>query len=118
MAPRFPAPSPWQVIFVPGGRIALPWEGMNVRTYIEQRTLDAAHYLTDTGGTVRQCAAFLGVSKTTIHKDMRCRLRDIDPGLFAEVSAVLEKNRRERHLRGGMATRRKYEQKRAGEISS
>ena len=56
-------------------------------------------------------------SKTTIHKDMRNRLKDIDPGLFAEVSAVLDKNRRERHLRGGMATQRKYARQREGTLS-
>ena len=82
------------------------------------RVTDAARHILATGATVRQCAERFGVSKTTIHKDMRKRLKEIDPGLFAEVSAVLDKNRRERHLRGGMATRRKYEQKRAGEISS
>ena len=48
---------------------------------------------------------------------MRKRLKEIDPGLFAEVSAVLDKNRRERHLRGGMATRRKYERRREGTLS-
>ena len=78
------------------------------------RVTGAARHILATGATVRQCAERFGVSKTTIHKDMRCRLRDIDPGLFAEVSAVLEKNRRERHLRGGMATRRKYARRREG----
>ena len=78
---------------------------MRVKREIYLRVTGAARHILATGATVRQCAE-------------RCRLRDIDPGLFAEVSAVLEKNRRERHLRGGMATRRKYEQKRAGEISS
>lgn len=72
------------------------------------RVTDAARHILSTGETVRQCAEKFGVSKTTIHKDMRERLREIDSGLFHEVSAVLEKNRRERHLRGGMATRRKY----------
>ena len=66
---------------------------------------------------MRQCAERFGVSKTTIHKDMRKRLKEIDPGLFAEVSAVLDKNRRERHLRGGMATRRNYERRREGTLS-
>ena len=97
-----------KVIFVPGGRIALPWEGMNVRTYIEQRTLDAAHYLMDTGGTVRQCAAFLGVSKTTIHKDIRKRLPELDGELALRVNEILENNKADRHLRGGRATRQKY----------
>lgn len=72
------------------------------------RVTDAARHILATGATVRQCAEKFGVSKTTIHKDMRERLKEIDPGLFGEVSKVLEKNRRERHLRGGMATQRKY----------
>lgn len=81
------------------------------------RVTDAARHILATGATVRQCAERFGVSKTTIHKDMRKRLKEIDPGLFAEVSAVLDKNRRERHLRGGMATRRKYERQREGTLS-
>ncbi len=79
-----------------------------MRTYIEQRTLDAARYLTDTGGTVRQCAAFLGVSKTTIHKDIRRRLPELDGELARRVDAVLQNNKADRHLRGGRATRQKY----------
>ena len=78
------------------------------------RVTGAARHILATGATVRQCAERFGVSKTTIHKDMRLRLKQIDPGLFAEVSQVLEKNRRERHLRGGMATRRKYARRREG----
>ena len=81
------------------------------------RVTDAARHILAPGATVRQCAERFGVSKTTIHKDMRKRLKEIDPGLFAEVSAVLDKNRRERHLRGGMATRRKYERRREGTLS-
>ena len=81
------------------------------------RVTDAARHILATGATVRQCAERFGVSKTTIHKDMRKRLKEIDPGPFAEVSAVLDKNRRERHLRGGMATRRKYERRREGTLS-
>ena len=81
------------------------------------RVTDAARHILATGATVRQCAERFGVSKTTIHKDMRKRLKEIDPGLFAEVSAVLDKNRRERHLRGGKATRRKYERRREGTLS-
>ena len=85
---------------------------------VQNRVTEAAEHILKTGATVRACAEAFGVSKTTIHKDMRCRLKDIDPGLFAEVSAVLEKNRRERHLRGGMATRRKYARERENALSS
>ena len=90
---------------------------MRVKREIYIRVTDAARHILATGATVRQCAERFGVSKTTIHKDMRNCLKDIDPGLFAEVSAVLDKNRRERHLRGGMATRRKYERRREGTLS-
>ena len=90
---------------------------MRVKREIYIRVTDAARHILATGATVRQCAERFGVSKTTIHKDMRKRLKEIDPGLFAEVSAVLDKNRRERHLRGGMATRRKYERRREGTLS-
>ena len=90
---------------------------MRVKLEIYIRVTDAARHILATGATVRQCAERFGVSKTTIHKDMRKRLKEIDPGLFAEVSAVLDKNRRERHLRGGMATRRKYERRREGTLS-
>ena len=91
---------------------------MRVKREIYLRVTGAARHILATGATVRQCAERFGVSKTTIHKDMRCRLRDIDPGLFAEVSAVLEKNRRERHLRGGDATRRMYEKRRRARLAA
>lgn len=87
---------------------------MRVKREIYIRVTEAARHILATGATVRQCAEKFGVSKTTIHKDVRQRLQKIDPGLFREVSDVLEKNRRERHLRGGMATKRKYCLKREG----
>lgn len=79
---------------------------------ISLRVTGAARHILDSGATVRQCAEKFGVSKTTIHKDVRERLPRLDPALFEQVSEVLEKNRRERHLRGGMATRRKYQARR------
>ena len=72
------------------------------------RVTGAARHILATGATVRQCAERFGVSKTTIHKDMRLRLKQIDPGLFAEVGAVLRLNKSERHIRGGRATSQKY----------
>ena len=75
---------------------------------IRTRCVDTAHYILNTGATVRRCSARFGVSKTTVHKDMRQRLVKIDPQLAAEVYRILELNRLERHLRGGEATRRKY----------
>jgi len=82
-----------------------------VRESVHRRVLRAAEYVLETGATVRACAARMGVSKTTIHKDMRLRLPEIDSELGREVDAVLRKNLRERHLRGGEATRRKYRER-------
>ena len=82
------------------------------------RVTGAARHILATGATVRQCAERFGVSKTTIHKDSPCRPRAIAPARFAEGRAVLEKNRRERHLRGGMATQRKYARERENALSS
>ena len=63
---------------------------------------------------VRVCAKRFGVSKTTIHKDMRERLKEISPALYAQVSQVLAKNKAERHIRGGEATREKYQKTQQG----
>lgn len=80
-----------------------------MRQYIVTRVLDTAAYMLKTGATVRDSAEKLGVSKTTVHKDMRVRLPQIDPELYKAVDKVLGINMSERHLRGGEATRRKYE---------
>jgi len=81
---------------------------MGVQEHIVDRVLRTAEYILETGATVRACAKRLGVSKTTVHKDMRVRLPQVDPATALAVSCVLEKNKAERHLRGGEATRRKY----------
>ena len=79
-----------------------------MRPDIDGRVLALADYVIETGGTVRAAAERFGVSKSTVHKDLTDRLKQIDPSLYAEVGRVLEQNRRERHIRGGMATRIKY----------
>ena len=79
-----------------------------MREDVQRRVLQAAEYMLETGATVRACAARMGVSKTTIHKDVRIRLPKINSELGRDVDRVLLKNLRERHLRGGEATRRKY----------
>ncbi len=76
--------------------------------YIEARVLDIADYIVETGATVRAAASVFGVSKSTVHKDITERLRQINKALGEQVAAVLEVNRDERHIRGGMATREKY----------
>ncbi len=65
-------------------------------------------YITKTGATVRAAAKVFGVSKSTVHKDVTERLLREDPVLYKDVKKVLEKNKLERHIRGGMATRKKY----------
>ncbi|MBR3611313.1 MAG: sporulation transcriptional regulator SpoIIID [Oscillospiraceae bacterium] len=74
----------------------------------EERTILAAEYIIEKGATVRAAAKKFGVSKSTVHKDVSERLRKINPALFLEVKAVLEKNKQERHIRGGNATKEKY----------
>ncbi len=82
-----------------------------MREYIEERTLEAANYIVDNNATVRQTAKRFGISKSTVHKDVSERLQDIDHALFHEVRKILEENMAERHIRGGMATKRKYAEK-------
>lgn len=74
----------------------------------EQRAVQLGAYIAAHGATVRAAAAVFGCSKSTVHKDVAVRLRRLDPVLFAQVRAVLARNKAERHLRGGAATRRKY----------
>lgn len=79
-----------------------------MRKYIENRAVEIGKYIATTHQTVRQAACHYGVSKSTVHKDVTERLDDIDPDLAAEVRSVLDINKAERHIRGGMATRKKY----------
>ena len=73
-----------------------------------KRACELAVYIIETGATVRAAAKQFGVSKSTVHKDLTQRLRQYNYGLYLQVREVLDKNKLERHLRGGMATRRKY----------
>lgn len=81
-----------------------------MRNDIRIRVLESAEYIVATGATVRTCAKKFGVSKSTVHKDMRARLPLIDTSLAKQVGKVLDVNLAERHIRGGMATREKYRQ--------
>lgn len=74
----------------------------------EQRAVQLAEYIVERGATVRAAAAAFGCSKSTVHKDVSVRLVRVSPGLSSQVRAVLARNKAERHLRGGAATRRKY----------
>ena len=75
---------------------------------IEQRACELAHYIVDSKDTVRGAAKRFGISKSTVHKDVSERLLKINPGLAGEVREILDENKAERHIRGGMATKRKY----------
>ena len=81
---------------------------MMLKQYIEERAVAIGTYITDTKATVRQTAKKFGVSKSTVHKDVTERLEEINPALAGEARKVLDINKSERHLRGGMATRDKY----------
>ena len=75
---------------------------------IEDRATLLAHYIIETKDTVRSTAKKFGVSKSTVHKDVSDRLLKINPTLAKEVREILDENKAERHLRGGMATKLKY----------
>ena len=75
---------------------------------IEERATKLAHYIIDTKDTVRGTAKRYGISKSTVHKDVSERLLRINPGLAKEVREILDENKAERHIRGGMATKLKY----------
>ena len=82
---------------------------MQRKISIEERAIELAHYLIDSKDTVRGAAKRYGVSKSTVHKDVSERLQKINPILAIEVRKILDENKAERHIRGGMATKLKYE---------
>ena len=77
--------------------------------YIEERVLKCAEYIVETGCTVRACSAHFGISKSTVHKDVTERLKYVDAYLYEYVRKVLDLNLSERHIRGGLATQKKYQ---------
>jgi putative DeoR family transcriptional regulator (stage III sporulation protein D) len=79
-----------------------------VKEYIEERSIEIAQYIIENNATVRQTAKAFGISKSTVHKDVAERLAQINPTLAAEARKVLDVNKSERHIRGGMATKEKY----------
>lgn len=80
-----------------------------MREYIEERAEEIGTYIVESGATVRQTAKKFGVSKSTVHKDITERLIKINPLLAARARVVLDINKAERHIRGGMATKEKYQ---------
>ena len=79
-----------------------------MRTNIEQRSCDLAEYIIENQSTVRAAAGRFNISKSTVHKDLTERLQKVNPALYRQVRKLLDLNKAERHIRGGMATRLKY----------
>lgn len=80
-----------------------------MKGYIEERAVDIANYIIEENATVRQTAKKFGISKSTVHKDVTERLMQVNPALAKEARKVLDVNKSERHIRGGMATKEKYQ---------
>ncbi len=76
---------------------------------VEERVYELAEYIVENRSTVRAAAKRFGISKSTVHKDVTDRLREMDRTLYLKVREILLENKKERHIRGGMATRQKYE---------
>lgn len=79
-----------------------------MKEYIEERAISIANYIIENNATVRQTAKEFGISKSTVHKDVTDRLMQVNPALAKQARKVLDVNKQERHIRGGLATREKY----------
>ena len=79
-----------------------------MKGYIEVRAVNIANYIIEENATVRQTAKRFGISKSTVHKDVTERLMQINPALASQARRVLDVNKSERHIRGGLATKEKY----------
>ena len=79
-----------------------------MKDYIEERAVEIGNYIIETKATVRQTAKKFGISKSTVHKDVTERLCILNPVLAGKARQVLDVNKKERHIRGGQATREKY----------
>ena len=77
-------------------------------TNLEKRACELAVYMIETGATVRAAAQHFGISKSTVHKDLTQRLEPCSKALYVQVRQILDLNKQERHIRGGLATRKKY----------
>ena len=81
-----------------------------MKDYIEERAVEIANYIIESNSTVRQTAKKFGISKSTVHKDITERLKKVNPQLYKQVAEILKINKEERHIRGGLATKKKYEE--------
>ena len=82
-----------------------------MKNYIEERAVEVATFIVSSNATVRETAKKFGISKSTVHKDITDRVKRINPSLALDVRKILEVNKAERHIRGGMATKLKYSHK-------
>lgn len=85
-----------------------------MKDYIEERAMELAHYIIENESTVRATAKKFNISKSTVHKDITDRLMCLNKEVAEEVSEILRKNKEERHIRGGIATKEKYKKLRIG----
>ena len=79
-----------------------------MKTVVEERAVELGEYIVEHKATVRATAKEFGISKSTVHMDVSDRLKNVDPTLYIQVRQVLDVNKQQRHIRGGLATRRKY----------
>ncbi len=86
------------------------------KMYIEERAVNLAHYIIESKDTVRGAAKKFGISKSTVHKDVSERLQKINPVLASSVRKILDENKAERHIRGGIATKLKYSHQRENNV--
>ena len=85
-----------------------------MKGFVEQRAVELGEYIIQSKATVRKTAKKFGISKSTVHKDVSDRLLKINPVLAKQVREILDENKAERHLRGGMATKLKYLKEKEG----
>ena len=82
--------------------------GIDLKGIVEQRAIELAEYIVNHKATVRDTAKRFGISKSTVHMDVSQRLKKVNPPLYSEVRKILDINKAERHIRGGMATKQKF----------
>ena len=84
------------------------WEVLILKGIVEQRAVELAEYIVENKATVRDAAKKFGISKSTVHIDVSQRLKRLNPALYNDVRKILDINKAERHIRGGMATKQKF----------
>ena len=85
--------------------------GGEMKPYIKERTLEVARHISETQDTIRKTAKIFGLSKSTVHNDLSKRLQKVDKQMYENVQKILDHNFAEKHIRGGMSTKHKHENK-------